>query len=269
MAQEISQQELDSIFEQVSVSAGHGRRCDLDLMPPYSGLRSLCVQQLERLDKWIRGVRAEHVPTMYPVHVAYVESLRMNAFTFVSHGYGFVGLYPGSLLTIYSFFSNLLAHPELFPAVGDPQKEEQWVGFDAAHIIRIPKDPTRASFAGLLSVLVIDFLFTHEVGHLMNGHAELINSKLGVPVFAEFDPQHSRTFDKVTSQTLEMDADCFAVAQGIGTIFGRASNPEGVLPEGWRQWYRTPRSAVAVWSVAVYGLFRLFLGGQPPPTDPL
>jgi hypothetical protein len=269
MAEEKSQHDLETIFRQVSILAGHGPRCDLALLPAYGGLRGMLVQQWERLDRWIREVRAQHAPTMYPVFVGYVESLRMNAFAFVRENYGFVGLYPGSVLTIYSFFSNLLAHPNFFPTIGDPQKEEQWAGFDRAHIVRIPKDPTRGSFAGLLSVLAIDFLFTHEIGHLMNGHAELINVKLGVPVFAEFDVGQSKALDNLTSQTLEMDADCFATGQGVSVAVGRASNPEAVFPEHWRQWYKTPRSALAMWSLAVYGLHRMFLGGQVPPADHL
>jgi hypothetical protein len=269
MSPEKTQPELESIFHRVSVDAGHGIRCDPALIPPHSGLRGMLVQHWERLDKWIREVRANHTPEMYPVYVGYVENQRMNAFAFVRDGYGFVGLYPGSLVTIYSFFSNLLAHPCLFPAIGDPSNEEVWTSLDPAQIIRIPKDPARGAFAGLVSVLAIDFLFAHEIGHLMHGHAEFINRKLGLDVLAEFDANRAQTMDNLTSQTLEMDADSFATLQGVATAVGRASNPEDVFPERWRPWYRTPRAALAAWAVAVYGLFRLFAGGETPPINQL
>src|SRR5580700_8745920 len=112
MAQDKTESELDSIFEQVLASSGKGRRCDPRLMPPYSGLRSVLVQFRERMDKWVKGVRAVHAPRMYPVHIGYVENFGMNAFAFVREGYGFVGLYVGTLITILSFFNNLLAHPD-------------------------------------------------------------------------------------------------------------------------------------------------------------
>jgi hypothetical protein len=269
MSLEKTQQELDSIFQQVSIDAGHGIRCDPALIPAHSGLRSILVQHWERLDKWIREVRTNHTPGMYPVYIGYVENLRMNAFAFVRDEYGFVGLYPGSLVTIYSFFSNLLAHPDLFPSIGDPGKEQVWTSLDPGQIIRIPKDPDRGAFAGLVSVLAIDFLFAHEIAHLMNGHAELINRKLGLDILAEFDGNRARIMDNLTSQTLEMDADSFATLQGVATAVGRASNPKGVFPERWRSWYRTPSVALAAWAVAVYGLFRLFAGGETPSTNQL
>jgi hypothetical protein len=267
MAQDKTESELDSIFEQVLASSGKGRRCDPRLMPPYSGLRSVLVQFRERMDKWVKGVRAVHAPRMYPVHIGYVENFDMNAFAFVREGYGFVGLYVGTLITILSFFNNLLAHPDFFPSIGDPAAEESWSGLDSLRIDRVPKDAVRAAFAGLLSVLALDYFFTHEIGHLMHGHVDLANMRLGVPVFAEFDATRGRTLGNLTSQTLEMDADTFAIGQGLATAFGRASNPAGVSPERWRQWYQTPRAALATWSTAVYGLFRVLADGEVPSDD--
>jgi hypothetical protein len=60
---------------------------------------------------------------------------------------------------------------------------------------------------------------------------------------------------------LEMDADSFAVAQGLTTAFGRAGDPGHVFPPDWRQWYGTPGQALFSWTLAIYGFFRLFFKG--------
>jgi hypothetical protein len=58
-----------------------------------------------------------------------------------------------------------------------------------------------------------------------------------------------------------MDADSFAVGQGLATAFGRAGDPSHVFPPDWCQWYGTPRMALFSWTLAIYGFFRLFFKG--------
>jgi hypothetical protein len=228
-------------------------------------------------DVWLKNVRNYHAPRMCPVYFDYVENRGMNAFAFEFENYGFVGVYVGAVVTIYSLFGYLLSHPGFLTTIGHPSEEEEWTAFDPKHLTRRPKDPLRASFAHLLATFAIDFLFAHEIGHLMNGHVRFLRLKSGAPMFSEFDAMQGSELGNLTSQTLEMDADSFATGQGLAGVFGRASDPNAIFPKEFRPWFSTPKSALFAWMLAIYGFFRLFFGGEtkfddllltphPPPT---
>ena len=61
-----------------------------------------------------------------------------------------------------------------------------------------------------------------------------------MPLLAEFDPTQKTREENLTLQRLEMDADAFAVGQGLTTALGRAGDPTHVFP---------PRLASVVWNV--------------------
>jgi hypothetical protein len=212
---------------------------------------------------WLRDVRTRHVPTMGPVHFDYIENLELNALAFEADDHDFVGVYVGTVVTIYAFFSSLLAYPRLLMSIGNPLAEEEWKSYtvDPKLLFRQPKDVARRSFAHQIATIAIDFLFAHEIGHLMNGHVKLLRTRQGIPLMPEFDPTQKTREQNLTLQTLEMDADSFAVGQGLATAFGRAGDPSLVFPPDWRQWYGTARLALFGWTLAIYGLFRLFFKG--------
>src|SRR2546429_7652926 len=79
---------------------------------------------------------------------------------------------------------------------------------------------------------------------------------------AEFDPTQKTREENLTLQRLEMDADAFAVGQGLTTALGRAGDPTHVFPPDWRQWYGTSRQALFSWTLAIYGFFRLIFEGR-------
>jgi hypothetical protein len=260
MNRERTERELQEMFERNAL--GHGRRFDPSLLEPERALRVMTERHKRAAEIWLKDVRMHHVPTMGPVLFEYVENMKMNAFAFEDEGYEFVGVYVGVIVTVYSFVGSLLAHPGFLPSIGSPTTEEEWKSetFDPRQLYRRPKDPARLSFAHLIATLAIDFLFAHEIGHLMNGHVKLL-ARRGSPLLAEFDLTHRTSDENLTLQTLEMDADSFAVGQGLATAFGRAGEPNHVFPPDWRQWYATPRLALFTWTLAIYGLFRLFFAG--------
>lgn len=77
--------------------------------------------------------------------------------------------------------------------------------------------------AGLLTIFVSRFIITHELGHLLNGHCEYLNSK------EQNDMQYIHMFEKDNSKdtqsissldfiTLEMDADAFAATDNFRNL---------------------------------------------------
>jgi hypothetical protein len=255
--QEKTRREIQDIFEQ-RVGRPDRRPYDLTLLPPDNGLRTMLEGHQRRVESWMASVRSHHVPTMHPVHFCYIENLKMNAFAFKVADDGFIGVYSGTVLTVQSFFGALLSHPSFLRSIGNPDAEVEWTGFK---MTPQPKDPARNAYAHLLSTLAVDFLFMHEIAHLMNGHVEFDRNRRQTSVFWEFAEAQGSTEDNLTSQTLEMDADADATLQGLTIAFGRTSDVE-TLPEAWRPWFRTPRLALYTWILAAYGFFRLFFGGE-------
>lgn len=262
MSQERTEKELQEIFERVGCPR-RGRRFDPSILPAEHGLRTMLERHKRLAEIWLRDVRTHHVPTMGPVHFEYIENWDVNALAFEWDNYDFVGVYVGAIATIYSFFGALLAYPRFLMSIGNPMAEEEWKS-DAFHpkqLYRQPKDAARRSFAHLIATIAIDFLFAHEIGHLMSGHVKLLRIRKGLPLLAEFDPTQKTREENLTLQTLEMDADSFAVGQGLATAFGRAADPSHVFPTDWRQWYGTSTQALFSWTLAIYGFFRLFFKG--------
>jgi hypothetical protein len=243
---------------------GRGRRFDPSILRPEQGLRTMLERHKKAAEIWLRDVRTRHVPTMGPVHFDYIENMEVNAFALESDNHDFVGVYVGAIITIYSFFGSLLAYPRVLMSIGNPLTEEGWRSdtFDPKQLYRQPKDVARRSFAHLIATIAIDFLFAHEIGHLMHGHVKLLRTRQGTPILAEFDLATKTSEENITLQTLEMDADSFAASQGLATALGRAGDPDHVFPPDWRQWYATPNLALFGWTLAIYGFFRLFFKGS-------
>jgi hypothetical protein len=106
--------------------------------------------------------------------------------------------------------------------------------------------------------VAIDFLTHHELGHVLYGHVGLLNSRGGTPFIAELDWARPKSLSSLEMQTLEMDADCFAVAQGVFGVLGRVTRRETLNAE-WRKHFGTPEDGMRLWLLAVFLLFRLFV----------
>ncbi|MGG2113625.1 hypothetical protein ABFY60_24670 [Lysinibacillus pakistanensis] len=77
--------------------------------------------------------------------------------------------------------------------------------------------------AGLLTIFVSRFIITHELGHLLNGHCEYLNSKEqnDIHYISMFEKDNSKNIKNVSSldfRTLEMDADAFAATDNFRNL---------------------------------------------------
>ncbi|WP_276692748.1 hypothetical protein [Exiguobacterium chiriqhucha] len=77
--------------------------------------------------------------------------------------------------------------------------------------------------AGLLTIFVSRFIITHELGHLLNGHCEYLNSKEqnNMQHIQMFEKDKSKNIQNVSSldfRTLEMDADAFAATDNFKNL---------------------------------------------------
>jgi hypothetical protein len=126
-------------------------------------------------------------------------------------------------------------------------------------------EPIRRRLAAALFDVAMDFALMHEVGHLWNGHVDLLNREIGPLPLREMRPGEAKGFDLAEAQALEFDADSFAAQK----VFARAyrENQFKEFSEGLLKDHRLPLDGdhTATWYFtwfAIYAFFRL-RGGRP------
>lgn len=129
----------------------------------------------------------------------------------------------GTVFLLRDLFDQMLSHPNNFPHVGLPNAEivrrdyqprRTWYDLTtAAQRNWQPKDPARAKYASDLALAAIDHLFDHELGHIFNGHTALTKLLTGSSLIPEGGSISS--LSALDYQTLEFQADCFAIGQGL------------------------------------------------------
>lgn len=88
--------------------------------------------------------------------------------------------------------------------------------------------------AGLLTVFVSRFIITHELGHLLNGHCEYLNSKEHneihyIPMFEKDNSKNIKNVSSLDFRTLEMDADAFAATDNFRNLLLIYEKFEGMV----------------------------------------
>ncbi len=219
---------------------------------------------------------AKHVSyTRRPREVLYnfTNQPGLAAFSYASPSnvevpFDFVGVSARTVYTVVFGFQRMLAHPAVFPRVGDVSMERSAraevgalsldVVADCQELVE-PNCPVRWKFALILALTALDFLFAHELGHAIHGHLEFTRDVLGAGLHDERAPG-SRGLDTAIAHALEADADeravrylinaartdCIVIAQA-GDIAGLAERIALITPD------RALRTAF----LAVYLLLRI------------
>jgi len=71
----------------------------------------------------------------------------------------------------------------------------------------VPKNPQRQIYAIHLCHLVFDFLTSHEIAHIANGHVDYRAAECGIPYVSEADWLPNTPEGNLESQAMELDAD--------------------------------------------------------------
>ncbi len=172
------------------------------------------------------------------VHVCFADSRKCQARSMVFEGENVIYLYTGLVLSLYSLFCRMLAHPEVLPHIGDPSLENaegphnwecperfldyqyiltarQDAGAANAEDIVPPQCPYRRAYARRLMLCAFHCLLFHEYAHLRFGHVRLQRHLHGMN-FMEDGPEFSGMawgpedgFTAMANQALEYDADTY------------------------------------------------------------
>ncbi|MBP7252751.1 MAG: hypothetical protein KBA75_04630 [Alphaproteobacteria bacterium] len=224
-----------------------------------------------------------YVNNRRPVYADFLWHSSLNGFAYATPvgatpKFDFVGIHVGTILTLQDIFGRILSHPENFPDLGDASKEAStrshipflFTNFlEQGHSYCTPLDRTRHHFAGILFYNALNYLIFHEIGHLIAGHAEfkrsLNNNDHSIATA-------SSGFSNLTSQALEMDADCFAIYCAINEAYRArdgmrnflAMNPRPKAPmdteaqKAGEYSLRSNKSLVQGVCFSVYVFFRIF-----------
>jgi len=179
-------------------------------------------------------------------------------------------IYSATVRTMWSLCNAVMTIREIFPWIDDidrlgessapPPKSELFFVREAGTATE-DVEPIRHRLAAALFDVAMDFALMHEVGHLWNGHVDLLHQESGPRPFPEMRLVEANGLDLGEAQALEFDADSFAIQK----VFARAhrENQFKIFSEGLLKDHRLPLDGehTASWFFtwfAVYAFFRLF-----------
>lgn len=137
----------------------------------------------------------------------------------------YIGVSIGTPLVLLETFGRLLSDKSVFPKIGHPRLEisEPIKGFvprDAFGLdIELPRPQCkiRGWAANSLAFMALDFLISHEITHIEQGHLVLLDSLKLKP---ELNETNSITSEKLTKQALELNADLHGATRVLRRAYG-------------------------------------------------
>ena len=157
----------------------------------------------------------------------------VNAFVDASTDFDVIDFHDGLVENIKLFFQVAFADPDLFTQWGHPEKESKkyhrltnisWMAnhdqlintlsHQGVQPGRIPICIQRREIANMLSRISLDFIFLHEISHILYGHLELLDSLTGLRRLCEAVGPADLYVD--TLQAMEIRADGFSTWQTMG-----------------------------------------------------
>lgn len=176
----------------------------------------------------------------------------------------------GTLNRIYANFYTLFSNKRMYTKIGDAGIEQNHLikgEFDwksrSIHFSNVPLSRNRRSIADLMALLASRYICAHELGHLLNGHAYLLNTLYGTQSIKMIEksetslPNEKIKLDyALDRRTLEMDADAFATTVGIINITGILQQKETFSE--YLDILESPYQIFELWAFAIHSVFMQF-----------
>lgn len=155
----------------------------------------------------------------------------------------------GTVIDVFAMMKTAFAQNNILPTFSDSSKEVNPVisGFFEKSDCSIryngtPIDDIRHTLADYASMFALRFIFTHELGHILNGHTQYLKKAYMNPrIDMRLKEEEGDSTYCLDRRTLEMDADAFAATTSIDNvirlyyenkndyIFSLLSKPEDVF----------------------------------------
>lgn len=219
------------------------------------------VKELLDWYRWLivagKSAQNPYLPTG-ELYVDFVDNAHINAIAVETDTLETVGVFLGSVLTVYRAFYVLLSDPNFLPSVGDTRVEQVSEGgvicslSHPANLAKsgpMPRDRARMMAAQSLAWCAMTFLFCHEVAHVTRSHAAFLRRRRGLAMHVEFPFVTPDRQTCETLQALELDADL--AAGDVSMELWRRRLKAGLHPS------LAAVSAAETWAIAVSFLFYL------------
>lgn len=205
-----------------------------------------------------------------------VDNLNFNAFAKKYDNTYIIAFHQAVELILIDLFSRILANPTILPYIGNPKeeihspkicdyftstKEMVLQAHNGNYKFLMPKNQTRLEYAIHLVTLAMHFIFEHELSHILFGHVDYLQHRFGYSQIHESYPESTFEKARFDLQTLEMDADCTALARSCNIITNAINNPK-IVHSGIRKFYTSLYSATNDLFFAIYNTIRLFGDGN-------
>lgn len=193
------------------------------------------------------------------IHLDFIDNDKsFNAVAFKREKSYFIGINTETVNRLHIFFKYIMSFPEVLSSIGNSKNEIAPKNIDLNNFNRIiePKDKFRMDYSEQLLNSALQFLILHELGHIINGHVDLIEEWSGIPFISEMaDTAEKSDISKLDFQTLEFDADSFATNIGLQIIFIQYKTKEQ-LQEHVQPFFKSLEDAIFLWSFSTYAIFR-------------
>ncbi len=189
----------------------------------------------------------------------YIDLMTLNAFADYHGGTHYIGMHQALFVTILEFAYYCFAQRGFFPGIGnasletspepiDDQAPGLWLLDQTVKGMRtiphranriLPNDPERSVAAVYLALLMVRFVWLHEMAHCMNGHVHYVQSKdlsqslneiASQEVLGLVKPVPARNIQKwdAALRCLEYDADQTAFWGSCQIQIGGNENIQGI-----------------------------------------
>jgi hypothetical protein len=245
-------------------TAMYGGRLDVTSCEP--SLAELVTFSIRRARSFAET--SKHVSARVPrIVVDAVDNSRFDALATFGKDCRIIAIFKGAIQALDILFHRLLADRRIFDYAGEPSLEGEidpvpalsadTIVSKCGNLVIRPKCEFRALYARHLANTALDFVVGHELGHIMNGHVDCEGLLFGGGGISEFGFRALEPAEARIQQTLEMNADNAAAASGIGSVFIKLGDPDGVA-DPWYHFYQDPKKSFLDWLIAVGCFFRLF-----------
>jgi hypothetical protein len=206
------------------------------------------------------------------VYFDFIDNSSFNALADVVGDVGLIALFYGAAMLPFDMFLRMLNHPSVLQRIGDSTIERvnphhlDGLVLDIQDLreqraingypvnATVARNESRTSFAFFSFIIAFDFLFCHELMHIMRGHLDYSQRDLGLPFMLEA-AQVTSARDPITSQALECDADMGAATSCLHNLL---SPGKFRFPETFRPILDTPEKSLFVWHFAIASIFYLW-----------
>lgn len=193
-----------------------------------------------------------------------------NAYTYTKGTNDYMCMYVGTILNAFAHIKSVFCSSSFLLNFGNPnfEKNNHVSGkFDITQkqllFTADPIDPIRQELSTYTALMMIRYIYGHELGHILNGHTSYISNLYAVPKLEMICKKLLSNFsEKLQEQyaldrrTLEMDADSFAASMSIDNIImlyiQQNENPHffNLLNDSC--------DIFTLWSFAIHSIFLLF-----------